>query len=411
MENLLSEFPHRKALEQWFRENGTGSIRDVNAHIHSPYSFSAFNDLRQAFEMARNEGVRVLGINDFNTTEGYAEFNSLSSEYRIFPLFNIEFMGLMKEEQQKGIRINDPNNPGRIYFSGKGLDFPVNIQAEEAEKLHGVVEKSHLQVRAMIGKLNRYLEGIDGGLKLDFKEVQRYYAKNMVRERHIALALRVMIFERFETPAERTGFLKQLYGNHDPAADINNNAEVENEIRGRLLKSGGVAFVEEDPGAFLDMEEIISIITGAGGIPCYPVLLDDPRGQFTEFEADMQSLCGKLRSLNVSCIELIPGRNDHGILKRFVKYFTGMGFVVLLGTEHNTPSLEPMKVSARGGVPIDDELSLAAYNGACVIAAHQYLRVKGDGTGYSPKGEAGKDKDLKAGLEELGKAVIERYLI
>ena len=74
--------------------------------------------------MASEEKIAVLGINDFYVTDGYDSFHKGCIENKIFPLFNIEFIGLLKEEQKKGIRINDPNNPGRIYFSGKGLDYP-----------------------------------------------------------------------------------------------------------------------------------------------------------------------------------------------------------------------------------------------------------------------------------------------
>ena len=53
---------------------------------------------------------------------------------------------------------------------------------------------------------------------------------------------------------------------------------LDNEIRGNLLKSGGKAFVEEDENAFMSLDEVIEIILAAGGIPCYPVLLDDKNG-------------------------------------------------------------------------------------------------------------------------------------
>jgi len=46
----------------------------VNAHLHTPYSFSAFTDIRQIFEMAQKENIAVLGINDFFVTDGYDSF-------------------------------------------------------------------------------------------------------------------------------------------------------------------------------------------------------------------------------------------------------------------------------------------------------------------------------------------------
>lgn len=63
---------------------------------------------------------------------------------------------------------------------------------------------------------------------------------------------------------------------------------MENEIRSKLLKAGGAAFVPEDPKAFLPMETVCQIIKAAGGIPTYPFLADDAKGNFTDFEGDLQ---------------------------------------------------------------------------------------------------------------------------
>ena len=37
----------------------------------------------------------------------------------------------------------------------------------------------------------------------------------------------------------------------------------------------------------------------------------------------------------------------------------------------------PLTVTARGSVPLDESLKKIAWEGACVIAAHQYLRADG----------------------------------
>ncbi len=436
MHDLLRGFPPEDELTGWHRRNVAGRAHEVNCHIHSPYSFSAFDELEQAFVMASEEQVRVLGINDFNTTEGYARFYELSLKYRIFPLFNIEFMGLLGEEQKKGVRINDPNNPGRIYFCGKGLDYPVTMGNAARERLSMLREAGHRQVREMTAKLNNYLQSVDGAQELDYEEIKQQYTRGMVRERHIARALRIMIFSRYRLPEERRAFLGRLFGGDEPASPADNEAAIENEIRSRLLKSGGAAFVEESPDAFPGLDEIISMIRDAGGIPCYPVLLDDPQGRVTEFESDPESLCSSLLLRNISCIELIPGRNDIVKLKSFVSFFREKGFVILFGTEHNTPAMEPLRVSARGGVPLDDELRAVNYEGACVVAAHQYLRAQGEEgypeiSGSDPGGPCGSlagSEDAQGGttvrrakapdaslqakrteFAETGKAVIEYF--
>ncbi|MGF1586241.1 MAG: hypothetical protein ACFCUM_13025 [Bacteroidales bacterium] len=408
MINFLDGFPDRDILIASYKEKEASRVPDVNGHIHTPYSFSAFDDTQQAFILASREQVRILGINDFNTTLGYEDFSRFGIKYKVFPLFNIEFMGLLKNEQQDGIRVNDPNNPGRIYFSGKGLDFPVSFSPLSIEKIIGITTESHRQVRQMTEKLNQQLKSADGSLHLDFDEIKKRFTKGMVRERHIARAVRLMMEVKCSSDEERKEFLKTLYGGKESSADVTSPAAVENDIRGRMLKAGGAAFVEEDPAAFLDLGEIISIIRDGGGIPCYPVLLDDTRGWKTEFESDAEALYKSLRSWDVSCIELIPGRNDLNILKSFVTFFREKGFIVMFGTEHNTPSLDPLKVSARGGVPLDEELRIVGYEGACIVAAHQYLRAKGE-QGYVSFPER-EFKEKNSEFITLGKAVIDRFL-
>jgi hypothetical protein len=137
-------------------------------------------------------------------------------------------------------------------------------------------------------------------------------------------------------------------------------------------------------------------------------LLDDPSGKCTEFEADAEILHRKLSSLGVGCIELIPGRNDLSILKKFVEFFNNEGFVILLGTEHNTPELTPLTVTARGTTPLDNSLRKISWEGSCVVAAHQYLRAHQRHGYVLSNGHPSKDQRDELAL--IGRMVIEYYL-
>jgi hypothetical protein len=137
------------------------------------------------------------------------------------------------------------------------------------------------------------------------------------------------------------------------------------------------------------------------------VLLDFGDASFTDYEADKVTLLKTLKSKNVFSVELIPGRNDFNILKDFVRYFNQNGFVIIFGTEHNTPQLDPMKISCGGGIDLDDELKQINYEGTAVIAAHQYLIANGK-EGYLKNGVAKTNE--KAEFIELGKAVISKFI-
>lgn len=404
--SIFTAFPETKELLNWYKNQPKTEVPNINGHIHTPHSFSAFSSIEQAFQLAKKEGVSVLGINDFYTTDGYDEFAELAQKHNIFPLFNIEFMALQNDLQAAGIRVNDPSNPGRTYFSGKGLRQLAKMSEASFKKVKDLQVESNNQTYEMVAKLNAFLaeKGID--IQFDAAELQNRLAKNLFRERHIAQALRIAVTEKTGNESEMKELFTKIFSGKEPKSTMNNVAGLENEIRGNLLKAGGAAFVPEDPKAFLSLEEVMEIIVDAGGIPCYPVLLDFGNVNFTDFEADKVALLETLKSKNVFSIELIPGRNNFNILKDFVTYFNDNGFVITFGTEHNTPQLDPMKISCGGGIDLDDELKQINYEGTAVIAAHQYLIANGK-EGFLKNGITKTNE--KADFIELGKAVITKF--
>lgn len=406
--NFLASLPWLDKIKSSYDKAFAPVFREVNGHIHSPYSFSAFDSLDTAFEMAKAENIDILGINDFYVTDGYDVFAEGCLKNNIFPLFNIEFIGLLKREQKKGIRINDPNNPGRIYFSGKGLDYPFRPGFITRWQMRKMINESQNQIKEMIVKLNNLISPLNQSLNITYDEVKSRYAHDLVRERHLAKAIRMLATENYPTETEQLGFIEALAGGNKLKAGMSAPAQLENEIRSMLLKSGGAAFVPEDENSFLPLKRIIKIITDAGGIPCYPVLLDDPAGKCTEFESDAEKLHKRLSSLGVGCIELIPGRNDHTRLKDFVEFFYKAGYVITFGTEHNTPELTPLTVSARGKQPLDESLKKISWEGACVIAAHQYLRAHGR-QGYMLE-DGNPSMSQRDHLAATGQMIIEFYL-
>lgn len=404
---VFTLFPDTDDLIENFKKQDFKYIPEINGHIHTPHSFSAFESIEQAFLLAKAEGVSVLGINDFYTTDGYNEFAELAVKHKVFPLFNIEFMALQSHLQEAGVRVNDPSNPGRTYFSGKGLRQPAGMSEASFKKIKDLQLESNRQTYEMVDKLNDFMASIQVGILFDAKALHQRLAKNLFRERHIAQAVRIGVFRFYEDDADRKRILQKIFSGKEVKSPLENIAALENEIRGNLLKAGGAAFVPEDPKAFLSLNEVIELIIDAGGIPCYPVLLDDPKGVCTDYEADKEKLLQELVNNDVYSIELIPGRNDFHVLKDFVTYFHRNGFVVTFGSEHNTPQLDPMKITCRGSVELDDELKQICYEGTAVIAAHKYLVANGK-EGYL-NGKKAKVAE-KEYFIELGKAVINNFL-
>lgn len=407
LNSIFETFPTSEELLNKYENQSIKTIPHINGHIHTPHSFSAFESIEQAFHLAKAEGVSVLGINDFYTTDGYDEFAALALKHKVFPLFNIEFMALQSNLQEAGVRVNDPSNPGRTYFSGKGLRQPASMSESSFEKIKNLQMESNRQTYEMVERLNAFMAEIQVGIIFDAKALHMRLAKNLFRERHIAQAVRIGVFSFYEEDADRKRILQKIFSGKEVKSPLDNFAALENEIRGNLLKAGGAAFVPEDPKAFLSLDEVIELIVDAGGIPCYPVLLDDPKGVCTDYEADKEKLLHELVKNDIYSIELIPGRNDFHILKDFVTYFHRNGFVITFGSEHNTPQLDPMKITCRGGVELDEELKQICYEGTAVIAAHQYLVANGKEGYLSGRKAKIAEKDY---FVELGKAVINKFI-
>jgi len=210
--NNQSPFSNYPGKQELLEQSGADThVLLVNGHFHTPFSFSAFTEIEQAFTMAKSEGVQVLGVNDFYTTDGYPEFAELAAKYKIFPLFNIEFMALQRDLQEAGVRVNDPANPGRTYMSGKGLSHPFKIGAEELALLQQVQHESNVQTAEMVNKLNAFLAELNPGISFGFEELKAKYAKNMLRERHIAKALRIAIDEKFTSEEDKKAFYLNVF--------------------------------------------------------------------------------------------------------------------------------------------------------------------------------------------------------
>lgn len=377
----------------------------VNAHLHTPYSFSAFLDIDDALDRAVSEGVKVVGINDFYTTAGYDDWAEGCKKRNLYPLFNIEFISLNEQDQKNGMRVNDPANPGRTYLSGKGLSYPFKLDEPYASQLANVRKESNDQVEAMCGRLNELLSVTKMDFSLDFEWIKNELTKGSIRERHLAKALRLKVYEKCENDEAAIKILMQeLFGGKEMKSGTEDVAGVENEIRGNLLKAGGAAFVPETAEAFLPMQTVCDIILAAGGIPTYPFLADDANGKYTDFESDLERVAEQLTERGFHSVEFITTRNHVDLLEKYASYLHDKGFVVTFGSEHNSPMMEPVELFARNNVPLTENLMKINFEGACVIAAHQHLVSQGLRGYVDGKGNA--DRTKREEFVKLGKELI-----
>jgi len=394
---------------------GFGPTRPNNTHIHLPPNFSAFDSVAEAVEMAAAEGLRVLGVSNYYDYTVYDEFARRAHEAAIFPLFGTEIICLQEDLVAAKIRINDPANPGKMYICGKGISRFAPLSPEAAALLQAIRDKDSLRMRQMVERLGEVFAEAGFDAELDERQVIEMVVRRhgcpfetvYLQERHIAQAFQERMAERLQ-PSEQAAVLRKAYGT-EPTAPLDNAVEVQNEIRSRLMKAGKPGYV---PETFVDYGHARQLILALGGIPCYPLLADGVVPH-CEFEATPEAVVKRLREYEVRCAEFIPNRNAPQVLREYVLALRKAGIVVTAGTEHNTRDRIPLTPACKGAKPLPEDVAAYFWEGACVVAAHQWRRVRGE-SGFVD--ETGSPSDPSLNAEERirrfaaeGSALIESF--
>ena len=387
----------------------------VNAHVHLPPNFSAFETTRQALDLADAQGVRVLGASNYYDYTVYAELAFEARTRGLFPLFGLEIICLVDELVRDGVKVNDPGNPGKFYICGKGITRFAPMEEEAGRLLQTIRDADSARMAAVADRLAAVFSyaGLETGLDAEAVKA-RIVARHgsppetvYLQERHVAQAFQEVLFERVPE-GERVAFLTRAYG-VPPKAGAGSAVATQNEIRAQLLKTGKPAYVAE---TFVDFDHARRLILALGGIPCYPTLADGVL-PITGYEAPVERLIADLKRRGIVSAELIPIRNTPEVLASYVRALRAAGLFVTAGTEHNTLDLLPIAPTCLNAVPIPDDIQDIFWEGACVVAAHQYLTLMGQPGFVDTKGAPNPDyphaEARIAAFRRLGAAVIARY--
>lgn len=387
----------------------------ANAHIHLPPNFTAFDTVPQAVGMAEAEGVRVLGASNYYDYSVYSDFADEAMRRGVFPLFGTEIICLIDALVQGGILINDPGNPGKMYICGKGITRFDPLTDDARRLLQVIRDNDSARIRVITERLAALFAqaGVNTGLDADAVKgrvaarhgcpLERVY----LQERHIAQAFQEVLFERESDAERRAALLERLFGAASKKPD--DAVTVQNEIRSHLMKAGKPAFV---PDTFVDFDHAYRLILALGGIPCYPTLADGAN-PICAYEDDADALIADLKARNIPAAEFIPVRNTPEVLRRYVIAMRRAGLFVTSGTEHNTRDLLPITPACLNGEPIPDDVQEVFREGACVVAAHQYLALRGEPGFVDAEGRPNpayaSDEERIAAFRDIGAAVLARY--
>jgi hypothetical protein len=197
-----------------------------------------------------------------------------------------------------------------------------------------------------------------------------------LQERHVALALQEELFAALPV-ADRMTTLTKLLGAEPKLKHADDAVGLQNEIRNHLMKAGKPGFV---PETYISLDDAKRLIGELGGFVCYPVV-GDGMNPPSPFEADPTTLADNVAKLGVHAADFIPPRNAPAALEGYVTELRKRGIIVTGGTEHNTLDLIPIDPTCVKGAPVPENVRAIFWEGACVIAAHQFLVARGE-TGF-----------------------------
>ncbi len=262
LEKQLDSFDakqRREALQALWRQVEDGNIAlpkpgtDINLHAHTFFSYNAYGYSPSKYAwLARKAGMAVAGIVDFDVLDALEEFLEAGRLIGLKTCASLESRVFLPEFATRVM--NSPGEPGIAYHMGVG--FPRAVQHPFLAEMRGAAEK---RTREMLGRVNGWLKPV----ALDYEsDVAPLTPKGNATERHLCQAYEAKAAQVFPEATERAAFWNEKLGDA-PAA----GAKLQNLIRAKTMKQGGVGYAPPGKGAFPAMADMNRFVLDAGAIP------------------------------------------------------------------------------------------------------------------------------------------------
>lgn len=309
----------------------------VNLHIHTNESFSVFTSPTEAVFHAYQQDVKYFGINDHYTIAGHPEFRSACDIAGLRACFSMEAIAMDRDATIKSFRYNDPDNPGRIYIVGKGITSNLNEGSTGWKTLSSMLKNVRKRNESIAKKLREYSKSRGVDVDYSFEDALSLTPRGVTTERHVVQAFCMKIQSMGETLEEQRELFRKITDVEFTEEKLNDVGALLDTVRALLTKSGKPCYVEEDPGSFTTVENLVGIYRELGAIPTYPIL----GFPITEQEEDLESLVKKSISRGIYAFDMID-RIDEKRALEIIEVAKEYGFPVFIGTEHNTKKMIPL---------------------------------------------------------------------
>lgn len=309
LEHALNAFDaatRREALDALIGLALTGEIplapeaEVANMHCHTFFSYNGYGYSPTALAwLARRQGIKLLGIVDFDVLDGVEEFLEACDAVGIRGSAGMETRAYVPEFAAR--EINSPGEPGVYYHMGIGFTasrIPAG-DPEAAAALEALRRRASERNRDMVERINAYLDPIVVDLERD---VLPLTPAGNATERHICAAY-VAAAARLPDPAafwaERLRVERAQV-----AALLDDGPQIQNLVRSRLMKRGGVGYAQPGPETFPTVEEVNRVTLACGALPCITWLDGTSAGEQAAGE-----LFALMIAKGAAALNIVPDRN------------------------------------------------------------------------------------------------------
>jgi hypothetical protein len=376
LEQQLDSFnsgQRREALSALWRQAQEGKMvlpepgTDINLHAHTFFSYNAYGYSPSKYAwLARKTGLAVAGIVDFDVLDALEEFLEAGRLVGLKTCVSLESRVFVPEFATRVI--NSPGEPGIAYHMGVGF-----TQAVQPPFLAEMRTAAAQRTRDMVARVNTHMRPVE----LDYEnDVVPLTPKGNATERHLCEAYERKAAQMFPDAAPRDVFWKSKLGDAPPAG-----AKLQNLIRAKTMKKGGVGYVQPGKGSFPLMADMNRFVLASGAIPTLAWLDGTTDGEKSIEEFFKVGLASGAAALN-----LIPDRNytpgvkDQKLQNLYdvVALAEQYHFPVIAGTEMNSPGNKFVDSFATAELK---PLVPVFLRGAHIVYAHSVLQRQ-SGLGY-----------------------------
>jgi hypothetical protein len=308
----------------------------VNMHCHTFFSFNAFGHSPSSLAwLGKHHGFELMSIVDFDVLDGVDEFLAACEKTGVRASAGIETRVFVPEYASE--EINSPGEPGVCYHMGIGFASG-KVPDDVAPILADLGRRAAERNRRILSRVNAYLDPVI----IDYKrDVLPLTPAGHPTERHIVAAY---IQAAKRATADPVAFWAgKLDTTPEEMTTIMADApQFQNLIRARLMKRGGVGYVQPRSGMFPSLKAFHELIVACGALPC-AAWLDGTTTVEQAIEDWLHFLIGK----GVVALNIIPDRNwnipDPEVkalkvrnLHRVVEIAQEMDLPLNVGTEMNS---------------------------------------------------------------------------